>query len=82
MIAKTKMTTCGMENTLVGFSDYCESYGIKLTEAQISIARTLFKTPRAGGKTLLIALLYAYDPSAEKVSNNLRLRLDLHSNIH
>ena len=72
----------GMENTLIGFSNYCESYGIKLTNDQISVAKSLFEMSRAKGKTLLIAMLYAYDPSTERVLNNMRSEMGLCSNIH
>ena len=72
----------GMENTLIGFSNYCESYGIKLTNDQISVAESLFEMSRAKGKTLLIAMLYAFDPSTEKVLNNMCSEMGLCPNIH
>lgn len=59
-----------MKNTLDDFQNYCEGRGINMNNAQLQIAKELFNIPRAGGKTLLIALLQAYDLSAEKAAQD------------
>lgn len=62
-----------MNNCLDDFQRYCEAKGMQLNEPHKGLATQFFATPAAGGKTALLALLYYYDPSAEKVANNLRL---------
>ena len=70
-----------MKNTFDDFQNYRESYGINMNKVQLNLAKELFDIPLAGGKTLLISLLYAYDPSAERVFNNMRSERGLCPNI-
>lgn len=62
-----------MKNTFDDFFNYCKSSGIELHKEQTKIAKALFDMPRANGKTVLVALLYAYDPVSEIVLNNMGL---------
>lgn len=50
-------------NTLDDFHCFCQAKRITLNEKQEEVAKTLFSMPTASGKSLLIALLCAYDPS-------------------
>ena len=62
-----------MKNTLADFLEYCATYGIVLNKEQIAIAKDLFNMPIASGKTVLVSLLYAYDPVSQTVLNNMGL---------
>ena len=69
-----------MNNTFEGFVSYCKEYGIKLNDQQVTVAKQLFDIPLAGGKTMLTVLLYAYDPAANFVFNNMHSELGLSQN--
>lgn len=66
-----KCPTRLMSNTYDGFVGYCDAHGIILNEDQAAVAKAVFNIPTAGGKTLLTALLYAYDPAGEFVLNDI-----------
>lgn len=52
-------------NTFDDFKSYCEKGNILLNDKQRNVAKELFSMPRCSGKSLLIALLYRYDPPAD-----------------
>ncbi len=59
-------------NNLEYFEKYCSTRGITLTASQKDVVKQLYTMPVAGGKSLLISLLFDCDRSAEMYSNMYR----------
>ncbi len=69
------MKNINCQNTASDFEKFCHFHGIILKPAQKKIVEEIFNMPSAGGKSLLICLLYKYNPSSneylEKDFNNI-----------